>query len=335
MRLPGQQNPLMSNTVTTTINLKCPVPLFEKVSLPSTGVGVNESVKYRLTITNDTPGTLSGMRMKDMVPAQLRVVHVFGSNCTVGADNSVECSGFDVPPGGRIIDIETTATACGTFSNTAMLFQLDGSSVNATSETRVDRNCPEPPTVTLTGPNRATKGDSLDYRLKIVNPSNPLVTHVNVVDEVTSQLQLYGLQPCTGNDCPYLSDDRHWKLNNLDLPAGVTKEFTISAKVVGCGPALNTVSLSSPPEHPALSGDVIFTTDVDCPPPLRSENEVCNSTAECESPLVCAQTCALVKGECSFWFGICWTRNSDYWLCDTDYHCLQPQDDSPGFRRKD
>ncbi|WP_158563280.1 DUF7927 domain-containing protein [Chitinophaga silvatica] len=262
------------SSISTTVQKKTDL-IITKINATNATIA-GSPITYRITVGNNGPATATGVRIQDVVPAEVivsSVVPAAAGTATLGTDNT-SGSNIDVtatiPPGPlNYVTIEVNGTIdpafAGTLTNTATATAAGGDPVSATRNTVISRK----PALTIVknAPASIVSGAEITYVITVENNGLSDALNANVFDQVpanisnvswttavTGNAKVNGSTSGTGN-----AVDVH-----ADIPAGTGNRLTITIKgtvsPAATGTIDNIASLTPSEANIALLNVIASTT---------------------------------------------------------------------------
>jgi uncharacterized repeat protein (TIGR01451 family) len=215
-------------------------------------VSVGDTITYRLFVKNLGPDAADGVRVTDQAPSQLDVqsAETPQGSCTV-RDNDVDCAIGKLDSGQSVtVTVRATALRSGTSSNTATVVPPPlppgvppvDPPANNTGTARVRIVKPRLRVRKTSNRTSLRAGQTVDYTIRVTNPSRRAVRNVRTCDRLPSGMVLVSSRPrarvARGQHC--------WTARSLAAGKTVTYRITVRALRGTTGRKTNVVRASSP-----------------------------------------------------------------------------------------
>ncbi len=250
---------------TTVIVQSVDLRLTKTVDRASANVG--ETVTFTIRLTNDGPGTATGVAVREALPAGLELVSATPSSGTVSGDV------WTIPSlsagASATLTLAARVTRAGPIANIAEVIASDqpdpDSSPNNGNAAEDDQA-----TATVTGKQadlsvsksvsnaRPLIGQNVTFTVGIANAGPSVATGVVVSDRLPAGLTFVSAAPAQGT---YDASTGLWTVGSL--PVGGTSTLSIVATVTGAGPYVNVaqVAASDQPDPDSAPGNDEPTDD--------------------------------------------------------------------------
>jgi len=247
---PGMQadaNPLLLGEGDAVITWNAPA-LVAKMTGPQTA-NLGDTINYRVEVSNPGDQPATGVTVTDILPPALTVLQSVPAGAVFGNQNRWTLG--NMPPGAvQTIDIQCRAGRAGDVNYCVRANCNEGVQSEACAATRISAPAPVPQQpvpqqpipqqpvakqleVTMTGPETAKVGDTIQYRIEVKNVGSQTLPQVTMVDTFGSGLRLPNNAPSP-------------LMNRLgDLAPGESKKVGLDFQVVSPGRNCHVLEVGS------------------------------------------------------------------------------------------
>ncbi|WP_212005116.1 gliding motility-associated C-terminal domain-containing protein [Chitinophaga sp. HK235] len=274
------------STISTAVEKKTNV-IITKVNATSTKVA-GSPVTYRITVGNNGPATATGVRIQDLVPANVTIssvvpavagAAVITANNTAGSNVDVTAN---IPPGPtNYVAIEITGTIDPSFSgaltNTATATPPDGAPVSATDKTDIIRK----PILLISknAPATIVSGSDITYVITVANSGLSNAVNANIFDIVPANISNVSWTTAVEGTA-HINSGATGTGSSVnvyaDIPAGAANKVTVTVtgtvSPAATGNINNTVSLTPSEGNVPLLNAMASTTASKTPQLAISKN---------------------------------------------------------------
>ena len=210
----------------------------------------NEIISYGILVTNRGGSLLSGVKIKDVLPAGLSYVAGSASNAGVytAGSNQLDWT-IDIASGASVtltFDVKVVADVNGInkISNTADILSPTGQSLQPSVDMNVDPSADLVITKELLTPAPVKTGDYVSYKITVQNLGQNKATGVTVTDQLPGSLDVPIEIQIDQGTTNYNKADK--KLNWLvgDLALNELRTLTFKTRIVAKGTLVNSATVS-------------------------------------------------------------------------------------------
>lgn len=224
---------------------------------------VNNPLSYAITVTNNGPGTATGITLTDTLPAGVSFIP--SPDCQLVGTNTVVCASASLPNGvSTTFTIGVTPTTAGTIINTASVTAVEpdpNTNNNTVTETTTVERQPADLSVTISdAPDPVFVNQQFIYGITVANHGPGPATNIIVTDTLPPGVSYIANPGChlAGNTVT---------CGPVSLPNGDSRTFAIAVVPTITGTINNTAAVTALETdlNPA-NNTVTETTTVESPP---------------------------------------------------------------------
>ena len=196
---------------------------------------LGDDITYEITATNDGEGALTGVVVRDTLPASLTYVSS-NPEGTVGADGTISwlIDSLDAG-GGSTFSIVATSGETGEVVNTTTAESTEGASASAQATTLVTKS---ELAISKTADNGTPLlGQPTVFTIQVSNTGNATASGVVVTDALPATFQQVSSTP-EGTQ----GEDGSWQWTIASIEPGATETISLTATASDAGSVTNTVS---------------------------------------------------------------------------------------------
>jgi uncharacterized repeat protein (TIGR01451 family) len=261
-----ESDPNFTNNSATTISLVNRVAdlALMSVALPAKAL-LSDTFTVQLTLTNQGPSAATGIRIVDLLPAEVQVVSVVPSQGDATPTNqSVFCDLGSVDVGGSAVVVLTLQpSALGTLTNVAVAtanefnFAPDDAAATSVVEVLPAANLAVQAAVSRSP---AVLGYPLAYTISVTNQGPNPATGIVLTNELPPNATLLSVSPALTN---WVATNGVLTLLLGDLPVGTNVVVEVQVQPASLDPLTNMVSAGAAETDPDLSDNtVVLVTPV-------------------------------------------------------------------------
>jgi uncharacterized repeat protein (TIGR01451 family) len=168
----------------TAIAVNCPSLSVAKTA-DASSVSAGTAIGYLITVTNNGPGTATGVTLSDTLPANSGLSWTENSNNCSIANGALSCSFGTLGSGASAsvhIDSPTTSATCGTVANSALANATNVAQGASVGPVSITVNCPNLIVTKTADAASASAGTAIGYTITVTNNGTGAATGVMLTD---------------------------------------------------------------------------------------------------------------------------------------------------------